>query len=57
MMPGSSYSLQYMEIVGKVEQDGSIQEFSYCDLGQSFDLKNYDSAVQLMQQHPTPFYS
>jgi len=48
----SQLSSQFVEVIGRVNQDGSIQEFSSIDLSADFDLNAYNKFVELAQQFP-----
>ncbi|CAM9104965.1 unnamed protein product, partial [Laminaria digitata] len=46
--PGSSWTSQYVEVIGHLHDEGSLQEFKSTDFGDSFDMVTYNKAVELM---------
>ncbi|CAN0394227.1 unnamed protein product [Pylaiella littoralis] len=48
MAAGSSWTSQYVEVVGHVHEGGQVEEFKSTDFGDSFDMAMYQKAVQLM---------
>ena len=45
MNPGSQYNTTFVEVVGIAGGDGSVREERACDMGNAFDLGNYDAVV------------
>eukprot|EP00041_Stephanoeca_diplocostata_P003429 m.34506 g.34506 ORF g.34506 m.34506 type:complete len:113 (-) comp14312_c0_seq1:269-607(-) len=46
---------KYIEVVCNVESDASVKALVSTNLGDSFDMGNYNEAVLLMQKFPAPF--
>jgi len=42
-----SYGSEYVEIIGQVNDDASIQQFKFTDFGSDFDLGMYNKVVQM----------
>ncbi|KAG0038663.1 hypothetical protein BGZ82_011316 [Podila clonocystis] len=55
MSANSQYTSQYVEVIGDVLPDGSINELSSCSFGDSFDMETYNQLVIKMQQFSTVF--
>ncbi|KAL8281365.1 hypothetical protein RQP46_006399 [Phenoliferia psychrophenolica] len=53
--PEASYADQYVEIIGKVVGDLTVQELSSVNLGDNIDMDLVEQTVQLMQGHPQLF--
>ncbi|RLN32428.1 hypothetical protein BBJ28_00002281 [Nothophytophthora sp. Chile5] len=47
--PGSNYGSKMVEVIGRVVDTETIQEFKATLFGDDFDLENYDQLVQLAQ--------
>ncbi|GAB9463705.1 hypothetical protein Gpo141_00001154 [Globisporangium polare] len=47
--PGSDYSSKVVEVIGRVVDSETIQEFKATLFGEDFDLETYDQLVQLAQ--------
>jgi replication factor A3 len=47
VVSAASYSTQYVEVVGKVRPDLSIEEFQVVPFGNDFDLGLYDRMLEL----------
>ncbi|RLN88477.1 hypothetical protein BBJ28_00011989 [Nothophytophthora sp. Chile5] len=47
--PGSNYGSKVVEVIGRVVDTETIQEFKATPFGDDFDLENYDQLVQLAQ--------
>ncbi|CAM9098396.1 unnamed protein product [Ascophyllum nodosum] len=45
---GSTWTSQYVEVIGHLHEDSTLQEFKSTDFGDSFDMGLYDRAVALM---------
>lgn len=45
---GSSWTSQYVEVIGHLHDEFTLQEFKSTDYGDSFDMEMYNRAVQLM---------
>lgn len=52
--PGTQLS-SYIEVIGTVQPDCSIQEELLVQLGETFHLKNYEELLQLSCLLPGPF--
>eukprot|EP00903_Cladosiphon_okamuranus_P014002 g13021.t1 len=48
MAPGSTWTSQYVEVIGHLHEDLTVEEFKTSDFGDSFDLATYEKTVQLM---------
>eukprot|EP00752_Nemacystus_decipiens_P011908 g10559.t1 len=48
MAPGSTWTSEYVEVIGHLHEDQKVQEFKSTDFGDSFDLATYEKAIQLM---------
>lgn len=58
MAPGSTWTSKYVEVIGHLHEDRTVQEFKTTDFGDSFDLATYEKAVQLMTgKYSYLFYS
>ncbi|KAI9242904.1 hypothetical protein MVEG_04211 [Podila verticillata NRRL 6337] len=55
MNHSSQYTSQYIEVIGEVQSDGSINEMVSASFGDSFDLETYNQLVVKMQQFSTVF--
>ncbi|KAF9552139.1 hypothetical protein BGW38_009510 [Lunasporangiospora selenospora] len=51
----SQYGTEYVEVIGKVRDDLSIEEFTCANFGNSFDMDVYNELVTKMQQFPSVF--
>ena len=49
MNPGAQYGSAFVEITGIAAADGSpsVREERSCDMGDSFNLANYEAVVQM----------
>lgn len=47
--PGSDYSSKVVEVIGRVMDSETIEEFKTTPFGEDFDLETYDQLVQLAQ--------
>eukprot|EP00743_Colponemidia_sp_Colp-15_P008774 GILK01009570.1.p1 GENE.GILK01009570.1~~GILK01009570.1.p1 ORF type:complete len:116 (-),score=8.04 GILK01009570.1:105-419(-) len=47
MSDGASYGSTFVEVIGEVNQDLSIREFTFNNFGDDFDLANYNEMVAL----------
>ncbi|RLN49023.1 hypothetical protein BBJ29_004334 [Phytophthora kernoviae] len=47
--PGSDYGSKVVEVIGRVVDSETIQEFKTTLFGDNFDLETYDQFVQLAQ--------
>ncbi|OQR98421.1 hypothetical protein ACHHYP_08640 [Achlya hypogyna] len=54
--PGADYSSKFVEVIGQVQPDGSLQEFKCTSYGDDFDLANYDKLVALMHGKFAPMF-
>ncbi|EQC27857.1 hypothetical protein SDRG_14437 [Saprolegnia diclina VS20] len=54
--PGADYSSKFVEVIGLVQPDGSLQEFKCTSFGDNFDLGNYDKLVALMHGKFAPMF-
>ncbi|OQS07623.1 hypothetical protein THRCLA_20108 [Thraustotheca clavata] len=54
--PGADYSSKYVEVIGQVQHDGSIQEFKCTSFGDDFDMANYDKLVMLIHGKFAPMF-
>eukprot|EP00616_Rhizochromulina_sp_CCMP1243_P002870 CAMPEP_0118987220 /NCGR_PEP_ID=MMETSP1173-20130426/43738_1 /TAXON_ID=1034831 /ORGANISM="Rhizochromulina marina cf, Strain CCMP1243" /LENGTH=111 /DNA_ID=CAMNT_0006938053 /DNA_START=20 /DNA_END=355 /DNA_ORIENTATION=+ len=59
MTPGQHYRSQFVEVVGIASADGSTQvrEERSCELGDNFDLSNYEQLVQFANGKFKPLFS
>ncbi|TMW55788.1 hypothetical protein Poli38472_010670 [Pythium oligandrum] len=48
-MPGSDYSSKFVEVIGRVVDNNTLQEFKTTLFGDNFDLETYDQFVQVAQ--------
>ncbi|CAM9098054.1 unnamed protein product [Hapterophycus canaliculatus] len=48
MSPGSSWTSQYVEVIGHLHEGNHLQEFKSSDYGETFDMVTYNKAVALM---------
>ncbi|CAN0041586.1 unnamed protein product [Scytosiphon promiscuus] len=48
MSPGSSWTSQYVEVIGHLHEGNTLQEFKSSDYGDTFDMAKYNKAVALM---------
>ncbi|KAJ1967036.1 hypothetical protein H4R35_006829 [Dimargaris xerosporica] len=55
LMPANNFGTQYVEVIGLVQDGRSIQEYSSCNLGDTFDLGNYNKLVELSQKYQDLF--
>ena len=46
---------RFVEVTGQVQPDGSLSGYTTTNLGDDFDLANYNEAVLLMKRFPAPF--
>ncbi|ORX95555.1 replication factor A protein 3 [Basidiobolus meristosporus CBS 931.73] len=53
--PGTTFSTPYVEIIGIVQQDLSVQELTSSGFGENFDLDNYNSLVELSRKYTEIF--
>ncbi|KAK9703696.1 hypothetical protein K7432_010587 [Basidiobolus ranarum] len=53
--PGTTFTSQYVEIIGIVQQDLSVQELTSTSFGEDFDLDNYNSLVELTRKYTEIF--
>jgi hypothetical protein len=51
------YASKYIEVIGRIEQDGSIQEFTFTNLGDTFDMDAYAQLVSFIPRVPQLFPS
>lgn len=47
--PGTDYGSKVVEVIGRVNDSETIQEFKTTLFGEDFDLDTYDQFVQLAQ--------
>ncbi|KAI1301125.1 60S acidic ribosomal protein P1-alpha 3 [Mortierella claussenii] len=55
MIPSSQYGTPYIEVIGVVNGDHSLQEMTSTNFGDEFDMETYDQLVVKMQQFPSIF--
>jgi hypothetical protein len=55
-MPGSDFSSKYVEVIGRVLDGETLQEFKTTLFGENFDLETYDQFVQLAQGKFRPLF-
>ncbi|KAG0366177.1 hypothetical protein BGX24_003820 [Mortierella sp. AD032] len=55
MSDGAQYGTKYMEIIGTVNGDRSINEMTSSNFGHSFDLETYDAMIVKAQKFPSVF--
>ncbi|KAF9360444.1 hypothetical protein BGX34_007768 [Mortierella sp. NVP85] len=51
----SQYGTQYVEVIGFVRSNGSIDEEVSTNFGNDFDIETYNELITKMQQFPTVF--
>ncbi|CCI50544.1 hypothetical protein ABG067_006372 [Albugo candida] len=45
--PGSDYGSKYVEVIGRVLENGTIEEFKVTLFGEKFDMETYNQMVEL----------
>ncbi|DAZ95004.1 TPA: hypothetical protein N0F65_003630, partial [Lagenidium giganteum] len=54
--PGSDYGSKVVEVIGRVLDSETIQEFKATLFGENFDLESYDQLLQLSQGKFRPLF-
>lgn len=45
------YGTAYVEVIGRAQPDGSVQQMTMAPWGNEFDLDVYNKLVDLLQKH------
>eukprot|EP01112_Ceratiomyxa_fruticulosa_P007770 TRINITY_DN2018_c0_g1_i2.p1 TRINITY_DN2018_c0_g1~~TRINITY_DN2018_c0_g1_i2.p1 ORF type:complete len:106 (-),score=22.22 TRINITY_DN2018_c0_g1_i2:164-481(-) len=53
---GSHYADEFVEVIGKVNPDGTIREEIFYNWGSNFDLDLYNEAIQEYHKHRELFF-
>ncbi|KAJ1649141.1 hypothetical protein IWQ61_009679, partial [Dispira simplex] len=51
----NTFGTKFVEIIGQVQPDRSLQEFSSCNMGDNFDLPTYNKLVELSHRYKELF--
>ncbi|KAJ1655051.1 hypothetical protein IWQ61_005134, partial [Dispira simplex] len=55
LIPHNTFGTKFVEIIGQVQPDRSLQEFSSCNMGDNFDLPTYNKLVELSHRYKELF--
>ncbi|KAJ1959301.1 hypothetical protein IWQ62_004666 [Dispira parvispora] len=51
----NTFGTKFVEIIGQVQPDRSLQEFSSCNMGDNFDMPTYNKLVELSHRYKELF--
>ncbi|KAK4046625.1 hypothetical protein OIO90_006495 [Microbotryomycetes sp. JL221] len=51
----SNHRDTFVEVLGKVESPDSLQEYTSCNMGDTFDMDLMDKVVEMTHKHPDVF--
>ncbi|KAI9599349.1 replication factor A protein 3 [Syncephalis fuscata] len=51
----STIGTRFVEVIGRVESNDTVQEYVTLDLGEDFDISLYQQMLPILKQHPQLF--